>query len=158
MASQFDGRGDTMTTDLTATEKVLLDLLAANARESVASLARKLGISRTTVQERVRRLEEKGAISGYTIIRGEHAREPQVTAHTLLRLHPKRTESVITALKTQPEVKGVYALSGDYDVLVMLRADRMEQIDAAIDLLGGVEGVERTQTSIVLAVKFERRA
>ena len=110
------------------------------------------------MQERVRRLEEKGAISGYTIIRGEHAREPQVTAHTLLRLHPKRTESVITALKTQPEVKGVYALSGDYDVLVMLRADRMEQIDAAIDLLGGVEGVERTQTSIVLAVKFERRA
>jgi DNA-binding Lrp family transcriptional regulator len=62
------------------------------------------------------------------------AREPQVTAHTLLRLHPKRTESVITALKKQLEVKGVYALSGDYDVLVMLRADRMEQIDAAIDL------------------------
>ena len=145
-----------MTTELTKPEKVLLELLAANARESVASLARKLGISRTTVQERIRRLEEKGAIAGYTIRRGPREARAQVTAHSLLRIDPKSVDGVIAALKKRPEVVGVYALSGEFDLLVVLRADRLEDIDAAIDSLGGSQGVERTQTSMVLSVRFER--
>jgi DNA-binding Lrp family transcriptional regulator len=145
-----------MTSSITPSEQALLDLLAANAREPVVSLARKLGISRTTVQERIRRLEEKGMITGYTIVRGEKARRTQVTAYTLLRIHPKRAETVTVALKKLQEVKGVYALTGDFDMMIMLRADKIEKIDAAIDLLGGIDGVERTQTSMVLAVKFER--
>ena len=145
-----------MTAELTASEKALLELLAANARASVASLARSLGISRTTVQERIRRLEEKGAIAGYTIVRGAKARPVKVTAHTLLRIEPKRSGVVTGVLKKQPAVKGVYALSGEFDVLVVLQADRVEDIDAAIDALGEVDGVERTQTSMVLSVRFER--
>lgn len=144
-----------MTILVTPGERALLELLAANAREPVASLARKLGISRTTVQERIRRLEEKGAIAGYTIVRGEKSRRGQVTAYTLLRIHPKRGAGVTAALRKHPEVKAVYALSGDFDVLTVLQADQIEKIDATIDLLGQLEGVERTQTSVVLAVKFE---
>ncbi len=145
-----------MTVELTKAERALLDLLVANAREPVASLARKLGISRTTILDRIRKLERIGAIAGYTVIKGPLEPATQVTAHTLLRLLPKRVDSVVAALKKKPEVTAVYALSGDFDLLAILRADRMEDIDATIDSLGELDGVERTQTSMVLAVKFER--
>jgi len=142
--------------ELTKADKTLLDLLAANAREPVAALARKLGISRTTVQERIRRLEEKGVIAGYTVVRGDPRAHSELTAHTLLRLRTKSSERVIAELKKKPQVRAVYALSGDFDLLVVLRANHLEDIDAEIDRLGEIDGVERTQTSMVLSVKFER--
>ena len=52
---------------MTPKDRQLIDLLRANARESVSALARKLGVARTTVQERLRRLEESGTIAGYTV-------------------------------------------------------------------------------------------
>ena len=52
---------------LNAKDEELINVLRANAREPVASLARKLGVSRTTVQDRLKRLEEQGVIAGYTL-------------------------------------------------------------------------------------------
>src|SRR4051794_5478855 len=51
-----------------ATDRRLLALLQANARESTATLARKLGIARTTVQERIARLQRNGTIAGYSVV------------------------------------------------------------------------------------------
>ena len=50
-----------------AKDRSLIALLRANARESTASLARKLGVARSTVQERLTRLEKDGTIAGYTV-------------------------------------------------------------------------------------------
>jgi len=49
------------------TDERLVALLRANAREPTASLARKLGLARSTVQERIARLERQGTIKGYTV-------------------------------------------------------------------------------------------
>ena len=59
-------------TDLDQTDRHLLSLLQANARDSAANLARKLGIARTTVVARIARLERLGVIAGY----GWYARRP----------------------------------------------------------------------------------
>lgn len=137
-------------------DRQLYDLLKANAREPVASLARKLGVARTTVQERLRRLEESGAIAGYTLRPGQTAERPAITAHVLLEVNPKRADGVMKELKALPAIRGFYAISGAFDYLAILETGSTHEMDGILDRIGKLDGVARTETSIVLSVKFER--
>jgi len=141
---------------MTPKDRQLIDLLRANARESVSALARKLGVARTTVQERLRRLEESGTIAGYTVRMGQTRERPALTAHVLLEVNPKKADGVIREFKAIPAIRGVYALSGTFDYLAIAETGSPHEIDEVVDRMGRVEGVERTQTSLVLSVKFER--
>jgi DNA-binding Lrp family transcriptional regulator len=137
-------------------DRELLSLLKVNARESVASLARKLGVARTTVQERIRRLEASGAIAGYTVRPGQTAERPALTAHVLIECDPKRADALIREMKSVPAIRGLYALSGSFDYLAIIETGSTQEMDAILDRTGRIDGVERTETSIVLSVKFER--
>jgi DNA-binding Lrp family transcriptional regulator len=137
-------------------DRDLVALLKVNARESVASLARKLGVARTTVQERIRRLEASGVIAGYTVRQGQSAERPALTAHVLVECDPKRADALIRDLRALPAIRGVYALSGSFDYLAIIETASTQDMDAILDRIGRVDGVERTETSIVLSVKFER--
>jgi len=141
---------------LTSEQQRLLALLRKNARESTASLARKLGIARTTVAERIHRLEKDGVINGYTVRVTDAFARNRITAHVLINVNAKRTESVVRELDASPHVRAVYALSGVFDYEVTVDAGSTEEIDGILDAIGRIEGIERTQTSIVLSVKFER--
>ena len=137
-------------------DRELMSLLKVNAREPVASLARKLGVARTTVQERIRRLEASGVIAGYTVRPGQTAERPAITAHVLIECDPKRADAVVREMKSLAAVRGLYALSGSFDYLALIETGSTQEIDAILDRIGRFEGVERTETSIVLSVKFER--
>jgi len=141
---------------LTQEQQRLLALLRRNARESTASLARKLGVARTTVQERIRRLERDGVIAGYTVRVGEGFARRQISAQVLITVNPKAGERVVRELELRPFVRAVYALSGVFDYQVLLEGGSTEEIDRHLDAIGRIDGIERTQTSIVLSVKFER--
>jgi DNA-binding Lrp family transcriptional regulator len=137
-------------------DRDLLALLKVNARESVASLARKLGVARTTVQERIRRLEASGAIAGYTVRPGQTAERPALTAHVLIECDPKRADALIREMKSIAAIRGLYALSGSFDYLAIIETGSTQEMDTILDRIGRIDGVERTETSIVLSVKFER--
>jgi DNA-binding Lrp family transcriptional regulator len=134
----------------------LLALLRRNARESTASLARKLGVARTTVQERIHRLERDGVINGYTVRVTDAFARHRITAHVLINVNAKLAERVVRELEASPHVRAMYALSGVFDYEVTVDAGSTEEIDGILDAIGRIEGIERTQTSIVLSVKFER--
>ena len=141
---------------LTTEQQRLLALLRRNARESTASLARKLGVARTTVQERIRRLERDGVIAGYTVRVSEGFARRQISAQVLITVNPKAGERVVRELELRPFVRAVYALSGVFDYQVLVEGGSTEEIDRNLDAIGRIDGIERTQTSIVLSVKFER--
>jgi DNA-binding Lrp family transcriptional regulator len=141
---------------LTAEQQHLLALLRRNARESTASLARKLGVARTTVQERIRRLERDGVIAGYTVRVTEGFARQRIAAQVLITVNPKAGERVVRELELRPCVRAVYALSGAFDYQVLVEGGSTEEIDRHLDAIGRIDGIERTQTSIVLSVKFER--
>jgi DNA-binding Lrp family transcriptional regulator len=141
---------------LTSQQQQLLGLLRRNGRESTASLARKLGVARTTVQERIRRLERDGIIAGYTVRVSEEFARQRIAAQVLLNVNPKAGERVVRELELRPWVRAVYALSGVFDYQVLVEAGSTEEIDRNLDAIGRIDGIERTQTSIVLSVKFER--
>jgi DNA-binding Lrp family transcriptional regulator len=141
---------------ITTEQQRLLALLRRNARESTASLARKLGVARTTVQERIHRLERDGVIAGYTVRVTDAFARQRITAHVLLNVNAKQSERVMGQLEASAHVRAVYALSGVFDYEVIVDAGSTEEIDGILDAIGRIEGIERTQTSIVLSVKYER--
>lgn len=134
----------------------LLALLRANAREPVAVLARKLNLARSTVQERIERLERRGIIAGYTIRQGVSHADRQILAHVMISVDPKMAASVTSDLKKMPEVRTLAAISGTYDLMAELEAETTARIDAVLDAIGHLKGVQKTMSSIVLSVKFER--
>jgi DNA-binding Lrp family transcriptional regulator len=134
----------------------LLDLLRANAREPTASLARKLGLARSTVQERLARLERDGVIKGYTVRLADEARASRLRAVVMIETDPKQADRVSVELKKMPEVRSLAALSGSYDLIAMIETDTAARIDALLDRIGRAPGVARTVSSIILSEKFSR--
>jgi DNA-binding Lrp family transcriptional regulator len=138
------------------TARKLLALLRADAREAVSALARKLGLARSTVQERIARLERAGVIAGYTIRAGEDFAERQIAAHVMISVDPKMAASLTADLKKMPEVRSLAAISGAFDMMAEVAAETTAKIDAVLDAIGHLKGVQKTMSSIVLSVKFER--
>ena len=133
----------------------LLALLRANAREPTASLARKLGLARSTVQERIARLERDGVIKGYTI-RVADERASTLRAVVMISTDPKQADRVSVELKKMPEVRSLAALSGSYDLVAMIETETPARIDVLLDRIGRAPGVARTVSSIILSEKFSR--
>lgn len=141
---------------MTPKDRQLIDLLKANARASVAALARRMGVARSTVQARLARLEAEGVIAGYTVRLGQTAERPAITAHVLLEASAKRADALMRELKGIPAIRGLYALSGSFDYLAIVETPSTHEMDAILDRIGRIDGVTRTETSIALSVKFER--
>jgi len=138
------------------TDRRLLTLLTENARAPVAELGRKLGLSRTTVQSRIERLERRGIITGYTARLSEDHEKGQVKAHVLITARPKLAGRLETELRRIPEIRTLHSVSGQFDMIAILVAPSIGELDGLIDRIGALEGVERTMSSIILSTRIER--
>ena len=145
-----------MNTSLDDIDRQLLSLLQTNAREGTALLARKLGLARTTVVARIARLERSGVVAGYGVRLGARLDASTVRAWCSLSVLPQTAPTVLRALGAMPEVEEVSAVSGQFDYLVFVRCPSHERLDALLDQIGQMDGVHRTQTSIVLSRKIDR--
>lgn len=137
-------------------DELLLSLLRENARASTAEIARRLGLSRTTVQNRIERLERQGVISGYTVRVHDGYERSLIRAHIMVTLHPKQMPTVVRTLEAMPEVRELHSVSGEHDLIALAVAATIGDVDVLTDAIGAIEGVERTTTSVILSTKFER--
>src|SRR5215218_7320903 len=116
-------------------------------------------LSRETPNELVMSMLEasrRGIVVGYTVRLAEEMSRRLVKAYVSIIVAPKAAAAVGKALQRMPEVRALHSVSGLSDLLVMVEAEDVPLLDAALDRIGAVEGVERTQSSIVLSTKFER--
>ena len=141
---------------LSDAEQKLLSLLRANARASTAELARQLGVSRTTVQSRIERLEQRGIITGYGVRLAPDYEQGLVRAHVLLTVTPKLADKVVRALQAQPPVRTLHSVSGNFDMIVIVDAPSIRDLDMLLDQIGAMDGVERTLSSIILSTRIDR--
>jgi DNA-binding Lrp family transcriptional regulator len=137
------------------TDRALIALLSDNARLPVADLARRLGVARTTVQARIDRLVEKGAIAGFTVRRGANFRAP-LRATVLISVEPRATPAVLSRLKSLPEVETVHTTSGRFDMIAILSTDDTETLDRTLDLIGEAKGVRSSESLIHLSTRLDR--
>jgi DNA-binding Lrp family transcriptional regulator len=134
----------------------LIDLLRADARAPAARLGRSLGLSRTTVQSRLERLERAGVIAGYTVRLAEGHERGRIQAYVMMTVSPRSANDVAAAARGMIAVRRLQAVSGPFDLVAAISARSVAEMDAAIDALGAIPGVERTTSSIVLASKIDR--
>ncbi len=137
-------------------DRKLLALLREDARLSTAALARELGVARTTVVERLKRLKRDGIVAGYTVRLHPSVQGRMLRVHVLLSVNAKKGEAVVQALRAMPQVRAVHAISGAFDDLVFVEGESTEEIDRVLDAIGAIPGVEKTQSSLMLSVKFDR--
>ena len=135
----------------------LLGQLRLNAREPVAALARKLGLSRSTVQDRLRKLESTGVIAGYAVKIGSNAKSTGIAALITLAIEPRQQIEVATRVGKFPEVETLHTVSGKYDLIAMVKLPTAEDMDGLIDRIGQIPGVTEIETAVILSTKLDRR-
>lgn len=142
-----------MTTDA---DRALIALLRENGRASTTELARQLGVSRTTVQSRMERLERLGIIEGYGVRLSADYEKNLVRAHILVMVPPKQSAAVAAELRRIPQVHTLHSVSGNFDMIVVVEAPSVRDLDVLIDRIGALSGVERTLSSIILSTPIQR--
>ena len=139
-----------------ALDHELLALLAVNARASTAELARKLKVARTTIVARLARLERDGIVSGYTLRLRHDLAQQGLSAFVGITVQPRAGADVVLLLQRLPEVKQLDSVSGQFDYVALVRADSAERLDALLDQIRALDGVQQTTTSVVLSRRIDR--
>lgn len=139
-------------------DQKILTLLGADARMSVATLARRLKLARSTIQSRLERLESTGTIAGYTIKLGAAGGQNRIRASVLLSIEPRTQAACLTRLKSISEVERVFTTSGRFDLLLQITAPSTQILDQVLDDIGSMPGVRSSESLIHLSTKIDRLA
>ncbi|MGI9379034.1 MAG: Lrp/AsnC family transcriptional regulator [Methyloligellaceae bacterium] len=138
-------------------DRRIINLLQVNARAPVSELAGKLGIARSTVHERIKKLEQRGVIRGYTVQLNEGLPGNEAQALVMLSVRQQNNRQLVERLATYPEIKICLAVSGQYDLFLEVATPLLEDLDSLLDEIADIPGVERSRSVIVLAKKFDRK-
>lgn len=129
----------------------LLALLRGEARASVASLAKKLGVARGTVQNRMARLEADGTIVGYTVrLKPDIQEQHQIRAVMTIAVEGNQVDGVVKALRGEPAVASVHSTNGRWDLVAELRTDTLASFDRVLAKISRMPGVSSSETSLLL--------
>lgn len=129
----------------------LIALLRANARLNVAQLAAKLGVSRGTVTNRLKKLEDDQVIVGYTVRLKPEAEPDQIRAWMGVLVEGNQTRAVTASLLGEPAVVALHDTNGRWDLLAELRASSMAELSRVLERVRLIKGIANTETNILLA-------
>jgi DNA-binding Lrp family transcriptional regulator len=139
-----------------AVDRTLLSLMPELTRPSVVELARRAGLARGTVQARIDRLIERGVITGFGPRLDLHSLGYTVTAFVSLEISQGNGSELVNALRDLPEVLEVHKTTGAGDLLVRIVARTNEHLHELLERVLAFDGVERTQTALVLHTSVQR--
>ena len=145
-----------MKPELDEIDNKVMALLMDNARLPVTSIARQVGIARTTVIARIAALEKRGIIAGYGVRLNQKMVQPAVRAYVGLSVEARYAAALIKYLQQLPEAETLCAVSGAIDYMLTLRCDTTETLDRLLDQIGAMDGVRQTSTSIILSKRIDR--
>lgn len=133
------------------TDRKLIALLRKDARMNVAALAHKLGVSRGTVTNRLRKLEDEQVIVGYTVRLRPDAEPNRISAWMWVLVEGNQSRAVIASLLGEPAVYTLHDTNGRWDLLAELRAENLTELSQVLERVRLIKGIANTETSILLA-------
>lgn len=137
-------------------DRNLLSILEENARVPAAELARRVGLARSSVQERLERLERRGVILGYRAIVGRTAEDQTISAYLFLKTAPSGSQKLFAMLREYPEIITADAVSGPANVLCRVCVQHLEDLEALIEDLAQMDAIESMTYSVVLSQRINR--
>lgn len=139
-------------------EKKIVRSLNQNSRKSFREIAKELGTSAAAVINKVKRLEESGAIQGYIPVLDPKHFGYDLTAIIAMRISHGKLIETQEKIAEDPRVFAIYDVTGEWDSLVSGRFKNPEDLNQFVKNLLSQRYVERTVTHLVLnVVKDERR-
>ncbi len=133
------------------TDRALLAQLRKDARTNVATLAARLGVSRGTVTNRLRKLEDAHVIVGYTVRLRPDAEPNLIRAWMGVLVEGNQTRAVTASLLGEPGVAALHDTNGRWDLLAELQAASNAELSAVLDRVRLIKGIANTETSLLLA-------
>lgn len=137
--------------DLDDLDRRLLSLLRANGRESVVNLSRRLGVTRATVDNRLKRLVDSGVIVGFSVRVRDPAAASVVRAIMLIAVEGRNTGEVIRSLRGVPEIASLHTTNGRWDLVADISCDSLASFDQVLGTIRGIDGIRDSETSILLS-------
>jgi Lrp/AsnC family leucine-responsive transcriptional regulator len=132
--------------------------LQADARATYADVARQVGLSASSVHQRVRRLEEAGVIRGYRAVVDPESLGLFVTALiSVMPLDPKQPDDLPDRVREFPEIEDCLSVAGDENYVLKVRTGTTGDLEDLLRRLREKAGVQ-TRTTVVLSIPFEGRA
>ena len=131
-------------------DQALISLLRQNSRESVATLAGKLGVSRGTVTNRMDRLERDGLIVGYSVRLRPDVQPDVLRAWMSIEIVGNDTRRVMASLLGEPGVAALHSTNGRWDLLAELQVASLEELSRVLERIRLIKGISNSETSIHL--------
>ncbi len=126
----------------------LLSILRRNGRAPYSLLARELGVTESAVRKRIKKLQRMGGIRRFTV---EYDLPGEIRAIILVKTQPPvPVPEVSTRIMENMNIDKVMEVTGEYDIVAVARAQRVEDINELIDYIRSIEGVQATYTMIIL--------
>ena len=127
----------------------LIALLRMNARMPVVEIAKKLNVSRATVQNKMNLLERRGDILGYTV-----KLKPDIESHPVrlfmnISLEAKKEPIIIQRLRGYPEVYAIHHTTGQWDLIAEVRAKTLPSLNHILTEIRLTEGILKTETNLL---------
>ncbi|WP_338747672.1 Lrp/AsnC family transcriptional regulator [Janibacter alittae] len=138
-----------------AADRRIIDLLLQDGRMSFTDLGKAVGLSTSAAHQRVRRLEERGVISGYAAVVDPAALGTPLTAFVAVApLDPRDPDDIPDRLRGIEEIDACYSVAGDSNYMLRVRVgtpQALEELLATVRAAGHVS----TRTTIVLTTPWE---
>jgi DNA-binding Lrp family transcriptional regulator len=128
----------------------IIALLSEDSRRSHRELSRKLEVSVGTVSNRISKLEQRGIIRGYTIIKDFEMLGYDLTAIIGLRVSKGKLIEVAETISAIKNVIGVYDVTGEYDTIILAKFKGRNDLNEFVKKLLAMDYVERTNTHLAL--------
>ncbi|GAA1364576.1 Lrp/AsnC family transcriptional regulator [Arthrobacter rhombi] len=144
-------------TDLDDTDRRLLNALVQDPKATTVALAAALGLSRNTVQARLTRLENHGALLSFERRINPAALGFPLTSFVHIHVQQKKLSDIVTAMARIPEVVEAHGLSGTADILASVVARDAEDLFRVNGAILDIDGVDRADTSLSMAELIPHR-
>jgi len=138
-------------------DKMILKILLRDSRLSLRQIAKKTGLSLSTIASRLRKLEKTGVIKKYTI-----EIDPEKLGYVFpviidVKVSKGKLFEVEKEIAKHPNVLAVYDITGEYDVTVYAIFKTRKELDNFVKMLQRIENIERTHTKLILNVVKDER-
>ena len=131
-------------------DRAIIAELKINARKSVSAIAETVSLSRSAVTERIKKLEQQGYIRGYQVLLSE-SQKAAVTAYFEIQHKCPRCTDVVKVFQSIPEVVTCHGITGDMDLLVLVKAESMQRLHEIREYLDADADIVKIKTHVVMS-------
>jgi Lrp/AsnC family leucine-responsive transcriptional regulator len=140
-----------------ATDRAILELLQENCKQPLAAIGEKVGLSAPSVVERIHKLEEAGVITDYVALVDARRLGKDVTAFIgVCTERPRAIGSLERQIASIDDVLECHHVTGAHTLMVKVKTENTASLEDLIERVRSLEGVQRTETMVVLSTHTER--